>query len=143
MKTFTSILTTVLIVLGVLWLLGYIRFYRTEIQYTIPQPQIIQPQPSSGGGCKYPGEQPLRPTAKAVNVKWESVFGPRGPMEVDSGSGYEVQHVPVGMRIFWDGKYAWTMDGNRVKFSPNKGNRFPHQKWSPPADRFHPPDLVR
>jgi hypothetical protein len=126
MRTLYTVAASVLATLLVLFFLRHcgaeVVYYNIQPQPQIvvqPQPQIIvQPQPSvvGIGGCST--EQPLKPTANAVNVKWESIFGPRGPMEVDSGSGFTVRHVPVGMRIFWDGKYAWTMEGYKVRFSP-------------------------
>ena len=122
MKTLYIVSVTILATLLTLLLLrgcGIELLYYTQVQ---PRPQIIHPQPS-GKGCLYPGEQPLKPTANAVQVKWESIFGPRGPMEVDYETGSEIKHVPTGMMIFWEKKdkhlgWAWTMEGHRVRYAP-------------------------
>lgn len=64
------------------------------------------------------GNQPVRPTAGCIRIKWEDAFGPQGPWINDFGNGRaQVQHIPIGQMILFDQstKWAWKEDcGNRV-----------------------------
>jgi hypothetical protein len=63
-------------------------------------------------------------------VRWEDVFGPRGPMEVEVGGRIEIRHVPIGMMIRWDrhSNQAWNTDGCRVRVSERISNPEPYQQ---------------